>query len=78
MNSCNKFVAEIPTDRRVEGIYWLVLEEDLDHTGGWYLYGHRSLDEGSEFDSWYLTISEAQQEALHRWGVTSSAWKPTS
>ena len=75
MNSRSRFVAEVPHVRRIQNIHWLVLEEDREHTGGWYLYGHQDLDEGSDFDSWHLTRSEAQQEASTRWGINECDWK---
>lgn len=75
MTPRNRFIAEVSSLRQTQGIRWLILEEDAEHTGGWYLYGHQDLDEGSDFDSWHLTRSEAQQEATSRWGVTEADWK---
>ena len=75
MNSRNRFIAEVPRDFRKQEIGWLVLEEDVEHTGGWFLYGHRDLDEGSEFDSWHLKRNEAEHEAETRWGVKAGDWK---
>jgi len=75
MNSRNRFIAEVPSLRQANGIRWLILEEDVEQTGGWYLYGHQDLDEGSDFDSWHLTRAQALQEAITRWGITESDWK---
>lgn len=76
MKSKKRFIAEIPTSHSEQNIRWIILEEDPENTGGWYLYGHQNLDEGSDFDSWYLTCDEAQQEAYARWGLSRDDWKP--
>ena len=75
MNSHNRFLAEVPIGLRKQDIRWLILEEDSEHTGGWFLYGHRDLDEGSQFDSWHLSREEAEREAETEWGVQTEAWK---
>jgi len=75
MKTYNRFIAEVPPVRQEQHIRWLVLEEDLENTGGWYLYGHQDLNEGSDFDSWHQTRPEAQREASTRWGVTEDDWK---
>lgn len=75
MNHRNRFIAEVPLLRQTKGVRWLVLEEDPEHTGGWYLYGYQDLDQGSEFDAWHLTRFEAKREAASRWGITEVDWK---
>lgn len=75
MNSRNHFIAEVPMGFRKQAIHWLVLEEDKKDTGGWYLYMHSNLNEGSEFDGWYLTRGEAEQAAEAQWGVKVGDWK---
>jgi len=77
MKTHKRFVAEVPTLRRQQNIRWLVLEDDVDQTGGWYVYAHQSLDEGADFDSWHPTRGEAEREAATRWGVTAETWKPS-
>lgn len=76
MKSKKRFIAEIPASRSEQNIRWIILEEDPEDTGGWYLYGHQNLDEGSDFDSWHPTYGQAQQEAYTRWGLTRDDWKP--
>jgi len=75
MSFRERLIAEVPSLRQTQGIRWLILEEDAEHTGGWYLYGHQDLDQGSDFDSWHLTRVEALQEATQRWGITETDWK---
>ena len=65
--------AEVPTECRLSGIRWLVLEHDPG-SGGWLLFGHRILSEASEFDSWHLTRDEALREAEIQWGVRPEDW----
>ena len=67
-------IAEVPVARRDDGIRWLVLESDLS-SGGWFLFGHLSLEEASEFDSWHLTRDEALKEAEIQWGVDATDWQ---
>jgi hypothetical protein len=76
MKLSKRLIAEVPSLRQAQGIRWLILEEDAEHTGGWYLYGHQDLNQGSDFDSWHLTRLEALQEAIQRWGVIETDWKP--
>ena len=78
MSVRNRFIAEVPALRQTQGIRWLVLEDDEERTGGWYLYGHQNLHEASDFDSWHLTRIEAQEEAASSWGIAESDWKPDS
>jgi len=44
---------------------WFVrVEEDLDVTGGYYVYYSSSLDFGSDaegYDDWYLTLTHVEQ-----------------
>jgi hypothetical protein len=56
----------MPLAHQGEGIRWLILEDDVENTGGWYLYGHKDLDGGAIFDSWHPTRSEVLQEAANR------------
>jgi len=69
------FIAEIPAEHRKNGVHWLMLQKEVD-SGGWLLLGHRTLEEGSEFDSWHLTRDEALREAELHWGVLSARWRP--
>lgn len=66
--------AEIPTERRSSRIYWLVIQYD-ERSREWFLFGHRSLNESSEFDSWHPTRDEALKEAETQWGVLRDAWR---
>ncbi len=75
MSDSGRYIAEIPAPRRREGISWLVLERE-ESSGGWTLLGHRTLGEGSEFDSWHQTRDQAEREAASLWGVTASSWRP--
>jgi hypothetical protein len=69
-------MAEIPAERR-DGVRWLVLEFDAS-SKGWFLFGHRTLEEASEFDSWHASRDEALQEAREQWGVQLEDWRPDS
>lgn len=69
-----RLIAQIPEKSRDDGIEWLILEEDKEDTGGVFLYGHKSLDEESEFDSWHENIESAQREAEMQWGVNKVDW----
>lgn len=66
--------AEVPTEHRAAGIRWLVVQFDAQ-SQGWFLFGHRSLEEPSEFDSWHETRSGALQEAERHWGVQQMTWE---
>jgi len=44
-------------------------------SGGWFLFGHRTLSEASEFDSWHSSQAEAQEQAAVQWGVDSKSWR---
>ena len=72
--SANKLSALIPSSFQKQGISWLILEHDDQDTGGWFLYGHISLDTPSKFDGWYETREKAESEALRQWGVDKDAW----
>ena len=74
MSFVPRSIAEVPVARRDGGIRWLVLEFDSG-SEGWFLFGHRSLEEAAEFDSWHLTRDEALGEAADVWGVSASDWK---
>jgi len=74
MNGPGRYVAEIPTAMRREEVRWLVLQQE-ESSGGWLLLGHQTLEEGSEFDSWYQTREQALKEADRLWGVMPSAWR---
>jgi hypothetical protein len=74
MSIVHRAKAEVPVTCRTSGIHWLVIESDAT-SGGWFLFGHRSLDEPSDFDSWYRMREEAIQEASARWGVARDAWR---
>ena len=65
--------AEVVVERRTSGVRWLVLESDAS-SGGWFLFGHRTLEEASEFDSWHMTRDEALKEAEVQWGIRPAAW----
>jgi hypothetical protein len=78
MITAGRFIAEVPPAYRIDGIRWLVLEYDEKDSKGWFLFGHRSLDEASEFDHWYQTRNEAEQQAALQWGVNQNAWKARS
>jgi hypothetical protein len=67
-------IAEIPVPYRRNGVRWLVVQKQVD--GSWLLLGHRTLDEGSEFDSWHATRDGAVREAEMIWGVSSAGWRP--
>jgi hypothetical protein len=73
-----KLIAEVPSRNQQQGIRWIILEDDTDGTGGWYVYTHRSLDEGSESDSWHLTRADAEREASLRWGIRTDGWRKYS
>ena len=77
MNAEQRSIAEVPLGRRNDGICWLVLELD-SRSGGWLLFGHLSLKEASEFDSWHLTREEALEEAKNEWGVAVVDWRAES
>lgn len=66
--------AEVPLERRAVGIRWLVIQFDVT-SGGWFLFGHKTLEEPSEFDSWHETQGEAFLEAKRQWGVEQTAWE---
>ena len=67
-------IAEVPVEHRSIDVRWLVLEFDPG-SGGWFLFGHRTLEEASEFDSWHLTRTEALREAQAQWGVGPEDWR---
>ena len=72
--SKNRLAAAIPATFQKQGVNWLVLELDAEDTGGWFLYGHTSLDTPSKLDGWYETREKAEGEALRQWGVGKDAW----
>lgn len=73
MSSKRRAIAEVPVERRSADVGWLVLESDPS-SGGWFLFGHRTLDEASEFDSWHATRAEVLREAEGQWGVRPEDW----
>ena len=73
MNGERRAIAELPVGRRSGGVRWLVLAPD-NASGGWFLFGHRSLQESSEFDSWHSSRAEAVREAANQWGVGAQDW----
>lgn len=75
MTTTRRFIAEVSPAYRAQEIRWLVLEHDTQDSGGWFLYGHRKLDEASEFDNWYQTRDEAEQDAVTQWGVPPTSWR---
>jgi hypothetical protein len=68
---------EVPIERRSSDIRWLILESDAS-SGAWFLFGHRTLQEASEFDSWYLTQAAAMKAADEQWGVGAEDWRKDS
>jgi len=74
MSSERRAIAEVPIERRSAEVRWLVLESDAN-SGGWFLLGHRTLEEPSEFDSWHLTREEALKEAATQWGILPDHWR---
>lgn len=75
--SSTRLIAAVPANFQEQGIAWLVLEHDDQDTGGWFLFGHISLDTPSKFDGWYETRDKAECEALRQWGVSRDAWTDT-
>lgn len=75
--SAIRLTAAIPLTFQKQGIGWLVLEHDKQDTGGWFLFGHISLDTPSKFDGWYETREKAEDEALRQWGVSKDDWSDT-
>lgn len=71
-----RLVAQLKGPPDPEGIRWLVIETDEEDTGGVFLFYHQSLDEPSEFDSWYENVEGAKREASDRWGVGEEDWRP--
>lgn len=63
MNTNQKWITNVPKQFQKQGVRFLVLEEDKEDTKGWFLFGHRDLDEGSIFDSWHAKLEEAKMEA---------------
>jgi len=74
MSGKQRTTAEVPVDHRSSDVRWLVIEPDAD-SGGWFLFGHRTLEEPSAFDSWHLTRQEARREAETQWGVCADDWR---
>ncbi len=72
-NDARQF-AEVLGPSRSGTISWLVIEADRA-SGGWFLFGHRSLAESSEFDSWHPTREGALREAERRFGITEDQWR---
>jgi hypothetical protein len=70
----NTFIAEVPAERQHQGIRWLILREDSQETGGWYLFAHSTLERACDFDSWHLTRGDAEREAAMCWGVLERNW----
>jgi segregation and condensation protein A len=72
ISETTEFAAEISNDFRKQNIRWLILEKDKEgDTHGWYLYAHSDINKACDFDSWYATREEAEQEALRQWGVAA-------
>ncbi len=69
----DKRIARIPKPEQVGGVEWLILEYDAK-SGGWFLYFHRTLEEPSEADNWYLSADEALNQA-ETWGVNRGDWR---
>jgi hypothetical protein len=68
-------VAQVPEVRQEGKTRWLILEADAS-SGGWFLFGHRSLHEPSEWDSWHGSREQAMPEAAEAWGVEGRHWRP--
>ena len=73
-----RLIAQVPKEQRENQIEWLSLEDDPLDTLGFYIFGHRSLDEPSEFDNWYQTKELALSEAERQFGVTIDCWIETA
>jgi len=67
--------APVPSERRDDGISWLVLERG-PLSGGWFLFMHEERGAPSRWDGWYLTKEEALSEAARQWGVAGCDWSP--
>jgi hypothetical protein len=74
MNGKWKSIAKVSKGHCSDAIRWLVVTFD-DSSEGWFLFGHASLEEASEFDSWHQTREEAFAEAAVRWGVARADWR---
>jgi hypothetical protein len=74
MSAERRATAEVPMGCRSSDIRWLVIEYD-ERSRGWFLFGHRSLEEPSEFDSWHPTRDEALKEAETEWGILRDSWR---
>lgn len=75
MTATRRFIAEVPPAYRARQIRWLVLEQDTQDSGGWFVYGHRDPDEACEFDYWYQSQDEAKQVAATQWGIPPTSWR---
>jgi len=74
MTTAGRSIAEIPEERREQGVRWLIVEPEPS-SEGWLLMGHSSLEEGCEFDGWHRTFDEAVSDAERCWGVPLDAWR---
>jgi hypothetical protein len=71
-----KMMSKVCSNNNGDDVQWLVIEDDTNNTGGWYLFAHRSIDEPSLFDSWHLTRQEAENEAQSIWSIKKLDWLP--
>ncbi len=71
----SRLISKVPSSHQKDGIRWLLLEPNAHQ--GWFLFGHRTLEDRSVFDSWHLTRFEAEREAALQWGVNGLDWSDT-
>jgi len=68
------FYAEIPSDRRKNGINFLILEKGVGNDEGFFLIEARFVDREGVYDNWFENREDAIEFALEVWGVAESDW----
>lgn len=69
-----RMTAVVPPGRSVDDIHWLAIELNEDGET-WSLLMFREKATKPYFDSWYLTLEGAQEEAAHEYGVQPQDWR---
>lgn len=69
-----RLTSRIAPDKRENGIEWIVLELDLEKSGGAFLFLHSDLSQPCMYDEWYEDLEKAQNAAQRKWGVMMEDW----
>jgi hypothetical protein len=69
-----KLIAEIQKEKVENNIKYLIIESDENHTKGYFLFFHKSLDTPCEFDLWFKDIDSAKRQETFNYGINPDDW----